>query len=178
MAEFFHDMEAAHKALKIEDPYELIALQKEIKNLDRITWLPEAKRTLFLANMAKYSQNSSARDALLRTGNDTMGEASYSKTWGIGSSLFDRQSMNLNWTGRNIMGNILMDIRNALCEKQNNDFSTHASDNKTSSETQYNKCCWYCGESNHISKNCRHGQKVQCNQCLSLGHKAKFCSFY
>ena len=80
MAEFFHDKDAAHKALKIEDLYELIALQKEIKNSDRITWLPEAEQTLFLANMAKYSQNSSARDALLRTGNDIMGEASYSRT--------------------------------------------------------------------------------------------------
>ena len=37
--------------------------------------------------------------------------------------------------------------------------------------------CWYCGESNHVSKNCRHGDYILCNKCNEYGHKAKHCSF-
>lgn len=35
--------------------------------------------------------------------------------------------------------------------------------------------CWNCGETNHISQNCRYGQKISCRLCGQLGHKAKFC---
>ena len=37
--------------------------------------------------------------------------------------------------------------------------------------------CWYCGESNHMSKNYRHGDYILCNKCKEYGHKAKHCSF-
>ena len=37
--------------------------------------------------------------------------------------------------------------------------------------------CWYCGESNHVSKNYRHGDYILCNKCNEYGHKAKHCSF-
>ena len=181
MARYFRDEDAARNALLIQDPYELVSLQKKIKNVDRKAWFNEAKRTLFLANTAKYSQNSSAREALLRTGDNIIGEASYNRTWGIGSSLYDPQSMNLNWKGQNTMGNILMDIRDTHCQGQNKDqtfrSSTVSTPTRSSQSNQYDRFCWFCGESNHISKNCKHGQKVQCNSCLSLGHKAKFCSY-
>ncbi|CAC5401895.1 unnamed protein product [Mytilus coruscus] len=35
---------------------------------------------------------------------------------------------------------------------------------------------WYCGEGNHISKNCRHGQYLQCKRCNEYGHKLKHCN--
>lgn len=36
--------------------------------------------------------------------------------------------------------------------------------------------CWNCGESNHISRNCRHDQKLTCRNFLGFGHKAKHCN--
>ena len=42
--------------------------------------------------------------------------------------------------------------------------------------TSGNKLCWFCGETNHVSINCRHGQKIYCFQCQGLGHKAKNCT--
>ena len=35
--------------------------------------------------------------------------------------------------------------------------------------------CSYCGETNHTSQRCRYDVKLQCESCLSYGHKAKYC---
>ena len=177
MAMFFDDKDAAERSLNIKDPYQLITLQKEIANVDRYKWEPEAKRVLYLANMAKYTQNLKAREALLNTVNDIIGEASFSKTWGIGMSIKDARSVcTENWTGRNVMGKLLMDIRDSLRSKPN--IQSQSYNPRSHAYTTKTKSCWFCGEENHISKNCRHGQKIQCNSCQDFGHKAKFCMPY
>lgn len=175
MAKYFNDQDAAKKCLEIEDPYKLVSLQKEIKNFDAGKWAQEAESTLYLANMAKYTQNVEAREALLNTRNDIIGEASYSRKWGIGASIHDIRSMDSkNWTGQNKMGKILMSIREALqCKHPKN--NSMPSQRPVSSNNE--RSCWFCGEFNHISKNCRHGQKIQCRSCYNLGHKAKYCEF-
>ena len=175
MANFFKDREAAARSLTITDPYQLIALQKKIANVDHRRWEHEAKRILHLANMAKYTQNVNAREALLNTAEDVIGEASFSRTWGIGMSIRDVRALNANrWTGRNIMGNILMNIRDTFSPKT--DSRSHTPRSPSYGTTL--KYCWFCGEENHISKNCRHGQKIQCSSCMNQGHKAKFCELY
>ena len=172
MANYFGDKAAADEAMEITDPYKLIDLQKRVKNYNRQEWLPEAEKTLYLANMAKYTQNTLARDALIRTGSNTIGEATYSKTWGIGASLHDARSLKGEWSGRNVMGKLLMNIRDTINGKtaDQHELTSHR-------HAQYEKSCWFCGERNHMSKNCKHGRKLQCNYCFKLGHKSKFCDF-
>lgn len=46
-----------------------------------------------------------------------------------------------------------------------------------SSQNQRETTCWYCGEENHVSKNCRHGKYIQCIRCNEYGHKEKHCNF-
>ena len=41
-----------------------------------------------------------------------------------------------------------------------------------------NHYCWYCGEENHSSANCRHGEEITCYTCNEKGHKAKYCYNY
>jgi ribA/ribD-fused uncharacterized protein len=84
LASFFNDESTAKKALMTDDPYKLIDLHKKVANYDRHKWLPEAEKVLYMVNLAKYTQNSTARTALLETGDNLIGEASYSRTWGIG----------------------------------------------------------------------------------------------
>lgn len=38
--------------------------------------------------------------------------------------------------------------------------------------------CYCCGEPNHNSTSCKHGQKILCHLCNSYGHKQKFCHLY
>ena len=172
MAMYFGDHRSAAKAMKITDPYKLITLQKQVKNYDRQRWLPEAEKTLYLANVAKYTQNTTARDALINTGQNIIGEATYSKTWGIGASLHDPRSFaDSKWSGKNVMGQMLMKIRDDVIGKR----ERQSESNNYRPAADYKKYCWFCAEENHISKNCRHGMKIQCNKCLDFGHKAKFC---
>ena len=37
--------------------------------------------------------------------------------------------------------------------------------------------CWYCGEHNHVAKNCRHGNFISCNRYHEQGHKERFCNY-
>ena len=180
LATFFHDESTANKALATDDPYELVDLHKKAANYDRNKWLPEAEKVLYMANLAKYSQNSSARSALLETQDNLIGEASYSRKWGIGIPIQDKNAMNHHcWTGKNIMGKILMKIRDALKNENDNE-------RRSTPETNYyhdkhysnDKMCWFCGEQNHLSQNCKHGHELQCNYCYQYGHKAKFCKSY
>lgn len=48
------------------------------------------------------------------------------------------------------------------------DFHSHVNDRN-------NVTCWYCGESTHVAKNCRHGTYIVCNKCDEYGHKQKHC---
>ena len=185
VAKFFHDEKTAETALQTEDPYKLVDLHKKFKNYNQHEWLPQAEKVLFMANLAKYTQNRSASKALLNTGVDYIGEASYSKKWGIGVPIQDKNALDCyKWTGQNIMGNILMRIRDTLTPKR------YQGKNLTTEGQSYNghynthvhydekKSCWYCGEQNHVAKNCKHGCKLQCNSCFEFGHKAKFCYPY
>ena len=38
-----------------------------------------------------------------------------------------------------------------------------------------NKRCFFCGEQNHVKRNCRHGKAISCHSCGQLGHKASMC---
>ena len=182
LATFFGDEMTSKRALETEDPYKLVELHKKVQNYDLNRWLPEAEKVLFFANLAKYTQNSSARAALLNTHEDQIGEASYSRTWGIGIPIQDKYAMDCNsWKGKNIMGKLLMKIRDTLRNKDQTERNRNIKDRQYITHRHYdnqaykNKTCWYCGEENHISKNCKHGYKLQCNTCYEYGHKAKFC---
>ena len=69
--------------------------------------------------MAKFQQNSALKMLLMATGDTTIDEASPSdSTWGIGLSLKDSAAKDqTKWTGENLLGKILMSVRNSLQAK-------------------------------------------------------------
>ena len=110
----FKDFETASKIKSSTDPYEMMQLAKTIKGYKHSQWMQHAKQILKRANEAKYSQNEAARDALLATGGKQIGEASTNKFYGIGLGLFSKKATDTSaWTGKNLMGTILTEIRDS-----------------------------------------------------------------
>ena len=65
---------------------------------------------------AKFAQNDNLLEELLSTGNKTLAEASaYDLKWGIGIAIDDPAcSTPSKWTGQNLLGKILMEVRDEL----------------------------------------------------------------
>ena len=67
---------------------------------------------VLLRKQAKFEQNQDLRTFLLNTGDKTLAEATTDKFWGVGIKLDHPNLMDSNhWTGRNVMGNLLMTVR-------------------------------------------------------------------
>ena len=69
-------------------------------------------------NILKFSQNTSLAQTLKNTGNKKIGEANgFDTIYGIGVRLTDPNTLNDNdWTGENVMGQILMRIRQDIAK--------------------------------------------------------------
>lgn len=117
-AEHFQDDVTAAAIMRSVDPAEQYRLGKKVKRYSDHEWMKRAKQVLSVANMAKFQQNDHAKRVLLGTGSNTLGEASASKIWGIGLKLNDQNVTDTSlWSGENIMGKVLTEIRNELKKK-------------------------------------------------------------
>lgn len=117
-ANFFNDEDSANKILSIDDPAQMANIGRSIKGFDKSAWSKRSDIILRKVNTMKFSQNEEAKTALLNTGNRVIGEASLSREFGIGARLFSKGVTNMNWLGKNLMGNILKDIRENYLNNQ------------------------------------------------------------
>lgn len=80
-------------------------------------WVIQRKDILFDGLMAKFQQNDELKKYLLSSEQRRLGEASRNKEWGIGLTLADSGRLNpRNWTGENLLGSTLMEVRDRLTE--------------------------------------------------------------
>lgn len=114
----FGDEQTAFKIMTAKDSHEQCQLGKKVKGYNDHEWQKVAKTVLLKANIAKFEQNEAARRVLLNTGANLLGEASRSKVWGIGLSLGDNNVTNPDhWSGQNIFGQVLQQVRDTLKTK-------------------------------------------------------------
>lgn len=111
-----------------DDPKQIKALGRKVHNFDDTIW-NKAKYSIVLnGNYLKFSQNPELREFLLSTGDDILVEASpLDAIWGIRMSENNENARNpLKWSGRNLLGFALMEVRDEirrvwanaeLCEK-------------------------------------------------------------
>ena len=91
-----------------KDPYKIHSLGKLIRNCNETIWEPEAYKILLKVNIAKFTQHPEAREALLETGTDSLGEATLDPKFGIGFSIHDPNATDKEkWTGNNLFGQVL-----------------------------------------------------------------------
>lgn len=114
------DEVAAYRVMASQDPAEMKALGKRIKVPDQTMWGEIEQEVLTKGCRLKYEQNPHLKDFLLSTGDTVLGEANpHDSHWGTGHSLHDENAFKqAHWTGTNLMGKILMDLR-AVFQQQN-----------------------------------------------------------
>lgn len=115
-AELFKDFEIAKKILNEKEPSNQQKLGREIRRFVPEVWDKHKIGIVWYGNYLKFSQHEDLKERLLATGNKILAEASpYDLIWGIGF----RANHNLvldesNWKGQNLLGEILMSVRDAL----------------------------------------------------------------
>jgi len=115
-ARVFQDEEALAQIMASEDPKEIKALGRAVRNFDGKQW-DEVKYSLVLTgNYNKFSQNKALRGFLLSTGESLLVEASpYDRIWGIGLSADDSRIHDpAQWRGENLLGFALMEVRDEI----------------------------------------------------------------
>lgn len=117
-AKIFDDHETARKILYAKLPREHKELGRLVRGFDEIIWQSKRQHYVFIGCVAKFRQNPTLAEFLINTGTSELVEASpYDRIWGVGLSaknplIHDKK----NWRGHNLLGQILMQVRDNLCK--------------------------------------------------------------
>lgn len=103
-AKTFNDSEIADKILAETSPKKMKYLGKKVKNFDDKVWDKYKVAVMKSIVSAKFSQNKDLTEILLSTKDLYLEEYTSDKFWGSGR----------NGTGKNILGQILMQYRNNI----------------------------------------------------------------
>lgn len=106
----------SEKILKTRDPYEV----KRLSNLMATNeeWKAIEQQTMVTLLRMKFTQNDELQLFLLETGEKSLHEASNNELWATGVELSSKALETRNWTGLDMLGNLLMDLRRELFTDQ------------------------------------------------------------
>jgi ribA/ribD-fused uncharacterized protein len=116
LAKAFNDEEGLQRIMSAESPDEINYSLEDVPgepDANRAKWTDTTKQLIYDINIAKFNQYPELAARLLETKNATLGAYIPDDTLiGIGISMDNVQSKNpVNWTGQNILGKALMEIR-------------------------------------------------------------------
>ena len=116
----FGKYDLAEQIMQTSDPAvcKKIAGQK-FPEFDSELWEKTCKTIVKRGVKAKFAQNEDILQVLLGSGNALLAECSpYDKKWGIGIDIADPDRFTLSkWQGKNLLGRILMEVRQELREE-------------------------------------------------------------
>lgn len=112
-AMLFFDRKIATEIMSITDVKEIKKLGRQVKGFDEAIWEYFRSKVVYEGNKAKFMQNEDLRKALFATKGTTLVEASPNDTiWGIGLAEDDERALKRKtWQGKNLLGEILTQIR-------------------------------------------------------------------
>ena len=112
---YFGDQAVARKIEAADDALECKRISREIKSFDADAWNEIAGTETYLGISEKFRQNTELKNTLIQTGDKNIVECSYDKIWGSDIHLNNVNALNKEtWVGNNLLGKILMDIRNDI----------------------------------------------------------------
>jgi ribA/ribD-fused uncharacterized protein len=115
-ARYFGDTITEELIMNTNDPKEHKKLGRTVKNFDSDKWNDVADDVVYIANLAKFSQNQDLKNKLLATGGKMFVECSpYDCIWGNGMNISDTLKTSIeNYKGTNRLGLAIMKVRNTL----------------------------------------------------------------
>lgn len=119
-AKLFHDAERYTAILRATDPNDCKKLGKLVTPFDPKTWDAAKYEIVKTGSRAKFEQNPDLKAKLLATGSAILAEASpRDKVWGIGKTAKTAAETDPSaWPGQNLLGKILMELREAFAAEQ------------------------------------------------------------
>lgn len=112
----FQDYAVARKIMLVNSPRKMKSLGRQVRGFDSKLWDANREDIVYQNSLAKFTQNTHLREALMETGCTTLVEASpYDKIWGIG--LHESEARDISpdeWPGQNLLGEILTRVRNEI----------------------------------------------------------------
>jgi len=123
LAKYFNDQTHLEQILLAESPNEIFYSLDDVpgdKDANETKWNEMTKKLLYDINMLKFTQYPELSNRLLETKNAILGAYQPDDTLiGIGISIDRIESKNpVNWTGQNLLGKIVMEIRESIRNKQ------------------------------------------------------------
>jgi hypothetical protein len=114
-ARLFKDENVEKMIMNTTDQKRIKSLGRMVHNFDDTIWMKNIYSIGFNAIYAKFNNNNQIlKNKLLDTGDAILCEASpYDCLWGVGVSV-ELAKNHKNWNGKNLLGNILMDVRTKL----------------------------------------------------------------
>jgi len=117
-AMLFNDKEIASKILAAEKPREQKNLGRSVKNFNEKIWNENKEQIVYNGNYLKFTQNEDLKEYLKDTNPYQLVEANkYDKIWGIGMFAHDENILNTKIWGKNLLGKILMKVRDTFITK-------------------------------------------------------------
>lgn len=115
-ARLFGDIAMAERILKSESPHEHKLMGGQVSGFEQESWDAHKVAIVTDGNRAKFGQNAGLRRRLLDTGDAILAEANPKDfIWGIGLAETDPAALDpANWRGENLLGEILMTVRDEL----------------------------------------------------------------
>lgn len=102
----------ANKILCTRNPREVKQLSKQIPNSK--DWIAKEEETMKAILRRKFQQNQGLADQLIDTGNKQLHEATSDPKWGTGAELASKALTETTWTGQDLLGSLLEQIREEL----------------------------------------------------------------
>jgi hypothetical protein len=112
-ARFFKDHVSANSISLCSNPITAKKIGREIVGYDDEKWASVREQAMKIVNVAKFNQNYVSYLTLISTGCKILVEASpIDRIWGIGQGILTEEALDPSkWRGQNLMGKVLMDIR-------------------------------------------------------------------
>jgi ribA/ribD-fused uncharacterized protein len=115
-ARLFDDHEARERILAAATPAEAKDLGRAVRGFENEAWTGARHEVVLQGNLAKFGQNPELGRFLRDTGAQVLVEASpVDRIWGIGLAQDDPRTADpTRWRGLNLLGFVLMEVRDAL----------------------------------------------------------------